>query len=157
MDQIPFNRADISEIDRSYISKSIENGHISGNGSFGKLAEKYFEESLLVRRSLLTTSCTHALEMCALLLNLKDGDEVIVPSFTFVSTASAFLMHGAKPVFVDINFNNCHNENISVIYKMFAGIPQIKIVEDAYINNENNIAFIPTTQLEDKSNGSQKD
>jgi dTDP-4-amino-4,6-dideoxygalactose transaminase len=103
MDQIPFNRADISEIDRIYISKSIENGHISGNGSFGKLAEKYFEESLLVRRSLLTTSCTHALEMCALLLNLKDGDEVIVPSFTFVSTASAFLMHGAKPVFVDVD------------------------------------------------------
>jgi dTDP-4-amino-4,6-dideoxygalactose transaminase len=103
MDRIPFNRADISENDRNYISKSIENGHISGNGSFGKLAEKYFEESLLVRRSLLTTSCTHALEMCALLLNLKDGDEVIVPSFTFVSTASAFLMHGAKPVFVDVD------------------------------------------------------
>ena len=103
MQLIPFNHADISEVDHNYISKSIENGHISGNGSFGKLAEKYFEESLLVRRSLLTTSCTHALEMCALLLNLKDGDEVIVPSFTFVSTASAFLMHGAKPVFVDVD------------------------------------------------------
>jgi dTDP-4-amino-4,6-dideoxygalactose transaminase len=103
MQQIPFNRADISDVDQSYILKSIQNGYISGNGSFGKLAEKYFEESLLVRRSLLTTSCTHALEMCALLLNLKDGDEVIVPSFTFVSTASAFLMHGAKPVFVDVD------------------------------------------------------
>ena len=103
MQTIPFNRADISEIDQSYISKSIENGHISGNGNFGKLAEEFFEKSLRVRRSLLTTSCTHALEMCALLLNLKDGDEVIVPSFTFVSTASAFLMHGAKPVFVDVD------------------------------------------------------
>ena len=103
MQQIPFNRADISDVDQSYILKSIQNGYISGNGSFGKLAEKYFEESLLVRRSLLTTSCTHALEMCALLLNLKDGDEVIVPSFTFVTTASAFLMHGAKPVFVDVD------------------------------------------------------
>ena len=103
MDQIPFNRADISEIDKSFISQSIENGHISGNGKFGKLAEEFFEKSLSVRRSLLTTSCTHALEMCALLLNLKDGDEVIVPSFTFVSTASAFLMHGAKPVFVDVD------------------------------------------------------
>jgi dTDP-4-amino-4,6-dideoxygalactose transaminase len=103
MQQIPFNRADISDVDQSYILKSIQNGHISGNGSFGKLVEKYFEESLLLRRSLLTTSCTHALEMCALLLNLNDGDEVIVPSFTFVSTASAFLMHGAKPVFVDVD------------------------------------------------------
>lgn len=103
MQAIPFNRADISEIDQSFISQSIENGHISGNGKFGKLAEEFFEKSLRVRRSLLTTSCTHALEMCALLLNLKDGDEVIVPSFTFVSTASAFLMHGAKPVFVDVN------------------------------------------------------
>ena len=103
MDQIPFNRADISKIDQGYVSKSIENAHVSGNGKFGMLAERFFEDSLTVCRSLLTTSCTHALEMCALLLNLNDGDEVIVPSFTFVSTASAFLMHGAKPVFVDVD------------------------------------------------------
>ncbi len=75
---------------------------ISGDGPFGKKAQTQLEEQLGVEKALLTTSCTHALEMAAILLNLQPGDEVIVPSYTFVSTVLAFVMHGAKPVFADI-------------------------------------------------------
>lgn len=85
-----------------YIAEAINQGHISGDGSFTKKCSQFFEKSLGCRRALLTTSCTHALEMAALLLELKPGDEVIVPSFTFVSTANAFALHGARIVFADI-------------------------------------------------------
>jgi dTDP-4-amino-4,6-dideoxygalactose transaminase len=99
---IPFNRAEITSSDRILLNSAIENGHISGNGKFTKLAESKLQASLNVDRALLTTSCTHALEMSALLTEVGPGDEVIVPSFTFVSSASAFLLFGAKPVFVDV-------------------------------------------------------
>ena len=102
MHKIPFNRADIGSRDLALLSKSITDGHISGNGPFTKQAEAEISGVIGSHKTLLTTSCTHALEMSALLLNLKAGDEVIVPAFTFVSTASAFMLYGAKPVFVDI-------------------------------------------------------
>ena len=102
MYKIPFNRADIGPQDLALLSKSISDGHISGNGPFTKQAETEISRTLGSNKTLLTTSCTHALEMSALLLNLKAGDEVIVPAFTFVSTASAFMLYGAKPVFVDV-------------------------------------------------------
>lgn len=102
MYKIPFNRADIGPQDLALLSKSISDGHISGSGPFTKRAETEISRTLGSNKTLLTTSCTHALEMSALLLNLKAGDEVIVPAFTFVSTASAFMLHGAKPVFVDV-------------------------------------------------------
>ena len=102
MFKIPFNRADIGKHDIELLSESISAGHISGNGPFTKRAEEQITKTLGNERTLLTTSCTHALEMSALLLGLKPGEEVIVPAFTFVSTASAFMLYGAKPVFVDV-------------------------------------------------------
>src|SRR5581483_4625213 len=75
---------------------------ISGDGRFSKLCHDFLERELGVERALLTTSCTHALEIAALLLDTKAGDEFILPSFTFVSTANAFVLRGARPVFVDI-------------------------------------------------------
>jgi len=99
---IPFNRAEITELDTALLSQAISGGHISGNGPFTKRAESTLESGLDVKRALLTTSCTHALEMSALLARVGPGDEVIVPSFTFVSTASAFMLFGATPIFVDV-------------------------------------------------------
>lgn len=85
-----------------YIRKAFENSHISGDGFFSKASQKLLEEQLGVSKALLTTSCTHALEMAALLLDIRPGDEVIIPSFTFVSTVNAFVLRGARPVFIDI-------------------------------------------------------
>ena len=102
MYKIPFNRADITVADQAMIFDAIQRGHISGNGFYTKQAESLIEQSMGSATALLTTSCTHALEMSALLANLKPGDEIIVPAFTFVSTASAFMLYGAKPVFVDV-------------------------------------------------------
>ena len=99
--EIRFNRPDISESDRAFLADAIAGGHSSGNGVFTQQTEAALQHLLGTRRALLTTSCTHALEMSALLCNLSPGDEVIVPSYTFVSSASAFAMFGAKPVFVD--------------------------------------------------------
>jgi dTDP-4-amino-4,6-dideoxygalactose transaminase len=106
MSAIPFNRPNIDGSDRALLAIAIENGHISGNGAFTKQAESNLQDSLGVGRVLLTTSCTHALEMSALLTRVGPGDEVIVPSFTFVSSASAFLLFGATPVFVDVEHNS---------------------------------------------------
>src|SRR5258708_16452394 len=77
-------------------------GQIAGDQTYSKKCHALLESTLGVARALLTTSCTHALEMCALLLDIKPGDEVILPSFTFVSTVNAFVLRGAVPVFVDI-------------------------------------------------------
>ena len=101
MNSIPFNLAEISSSDRANIEDAIIRGQISGNGMFTQHAEEQICSSTGTGRALLTTSCTLALEMSALLCNLAPGDEVIVPSYTFVSTASAFALFGAKPVFVD--------------------------------------------------------
>lgn len=84
------------------MQQALQNSHISGDGQFTKKAHALLEETIGVPKVLLTTSCTHALEMSALLLDLKDGDEIIVPSFTFVSTINAFVLRNAKPVFADI-------------------------------------------------------
>jgi len=99
---IPFNRPCFVGKELDYIAEAIELGHISGDGTFTKKCRALLERALGVPKVLLTTSCTHALEMAALLLDLEDGDEVIVPSFTFVSTVNAFVLHGARPVFADI-------------------------------------------------------
>ena len=99
---IPFNKAGLRGPEFDYISQALSAGHVSGDGPFTKKCQKILQEQLGVPRALLTTSCTHALEMAALLLRLKPGDEFIVPSFTFVSTANAFVLRGAKPVFADI-------------------------------------------------------
>lgn len=114
MPSIPFNRANIDVSDRALLATAIENGHISGNGTFTKLAELSLQKSLDVSRVLLTTSCTHALEMSSLLMKVGPGDEVIIPSFTFVSSASAFLLFGATPVFVDVEQDTLNIDPIEI-------------------------------------------
>jgi len=98
---IPFNKPHITGNETRYIEKAVKLGHISGNGYYTKKCQSFFEEKFGLTKCLLTTSCTDALEMCALLLNIKPGDEVIMPSYTFVSTALAFVRQGAKIVFAD--------------------------------------------------------
>lgn len=102
MSHIPFNRAVLSGAEIDYVLDAIRRMHVSGDGHYTKQCHALFEQELGIAKALLTTSCTHALEMAALLLNIQPGDEVILPSFTFVSTANAFVLRGAKPVFVDI-------------------------------------------------------
>nr|MBN1228453.1 dTDP-4-amino-4,6-dideoxygalactose transaminase [Anaerolineae bacterium] len=100
--RIPFNKPYFSGREFDYMRQAIENGHVSGDGVFTRACHKLLEEQLGVPKVLLTTSCTHALEMAALLVGIQPGDEVIIPSFTFVSTVNAFVLRGACPVFVDI-------------------------------------------------------
>jgi dTDP-4-amino-4,6-dideoxygalactose transaminase len=98
---ITFNRPSLVGNELDYVRDAIEQGHISGDGVYTRRCESLLRE-LLGARVLLTTSCTHALEMAALLLDVEPGDEFLLPSFTFVSTANAFVLRGARPVFVDI-------------------------------------------------------
>jgi dTDP-4-amino-4,6-dideoxygalactose transaminase len=98
---IPFNRPSFVGNEQAYIAEAIANGHISGDGPFTRRCHAFLEHELGVHKVLLTTSCTHALEMAALVLGIQPGDEVIIPSFTFVSTVNAFVLRGARPVFVD--------------------------------------------------------
>jgi dTDP-4-amino-4,6-dideoxygalactose transaminase len=100
--RIPFNKPCIVGPELIYVGQAIANGHASGNGPYTKRAEQLMAEQFGAARILLTTSCTAALEMGALLCDLEPGDEVILPSYTFVSTANAIVLRGAKPVFVDI-------------------------------------------------------
>ena len=102
MFQIPFNRPSLIGNELRYMSEAFGRGHISADGEFTRRCAALLQAELMVPRVLLTTSCTHALEIAALLLDLQPGDEVIVPSFTFVSSANAFALHGARPVFADI-------------------------------------------------------
>lgn len=99
---IPFNKPPYTGNEEKYVIESMKSSKISGDGEFTKKCHKWFEEKLNCKKVLLTTSCTHALEMAAILLDIKEGDEVIMPSYTFVSTANAFVLRGAKIVFVDI-------------------------------------------------------
>ncbi len=114
---IPYNKPGFVGNEHALVAEALARGHISGDGHFTRLCHAMLEEILGVRRALLTTSCTHALEMAAILLDLKPGDEVIVPSFTFVSTANAFALHGATLRFSDIapdtlNIDPAHVEQL---------------------------------------------
>lgn len=100
--RIPFNRVTPLGDELAYMAESLGSGQISGDGVFTRRCHQLLEAALGVDKVLLTTSCTHALEMAALLLDIQPGDEVIVPAFTFVSTVNAFVLRGARPVFVDI-------------------------------------------------------
>ena len=99
---IPFNRVSTRASEIRYITEAIASGQIAGDQRFSKLCQSLLESTLGVQRTLVTTSCTHALEIAAILLDICPGDEVIIPSFTFVSTANAFVLRGAKPIFCDI-------------------------------------------------------
>ena len=95
---IPFNRPPVIGTEIKYVANAIENGKLSGNGPYGLKCEQWLATKFNSKRVLLTPSCTAALEMGAILANIEEGDEVILPSFTFVSTANAFVLRGAKIV-----------------------------------------------------------
>jgi len=100
--KIPFNRSSLQGDELQHITAAVMSGQISGDQAYSKKCQRLLEQSLGVPRALVTTSCTHALEMAALLLNIAPGDEVIMPAFTFVSTATAFALRGARIVFADV-------------------------------------------------------
>ena len=108
---IPFNKPYLTGKEAHYIYQAVYSEHISGNGKFTKKCQTFFENRYGFKKALLTTSCTDALEMCAILADIRRGDEVIIPSYTFVSTALAFVRQGAKIVFVD---SSSENPNIDV-------------------------------------------
>lgn len=131
---IPFNRPSLIGKEMEYLAQAVASGHISGDGEFTNRCHQLLEEAVNVQKVLLTTSCTHALEMAALLADIQPGDEVIVPSFTFVSTINAFVLRGARPVFADIrpdtlNINECNIEGLitnrtkTVLLVHYAGVP----------------------------------
>lgn len=101
-DKIPFNKPAVVGTEMQYMADALQRGHISGDGYYTKRCHALLEEQVGVHKALLTTSCTHALEMAALILDIQPGDEVIVPDFTFVSTINAFVLRGATPVFIDV-------------------------------------------------------
>lgn len=103
---IPFNKPYLTGNETKYIEEAVQSGKISGNGIFTKKCQDFFEAKYGFKKALLATSCTDALEMCAILANIGIDDEVIVPSYTFVSSALAFVRQGAKIVFVDSQRNN---------------------------------------------------
>ncbi len=99
---IPFNRSALFGRELQYIADAVLKGHTAGDGAYTRQCQRFLEGAVGVQKALITTSCTHALEICALLLEIQPGDEVIVPSFTFVTTANAFALRGARIVFADI-------------------------------------------------------
>jgi dTDP-4-amino-4,6-dideoxygalactose transaminase len=103
---IPFNKIFITGKEADYIQEAIHSGKISGDGAFTKKCHRFFEERYGFSKALLTTSCTDALEMSAILLNIQEGDEVIAPSYTFVSTVNPFVLRGAKIIFADSHARN---------------------------------------------------
>ena len=99
---IPFNKPPFTGKEFDYMRQAVENSKICGDGEFTKKCTRWFEQEFNIRKALLTTSCTHALEMAAILANIQPGDEIIAPSFTFVSTVNAFVLRGARIKFIDI-------------------------------------------------------
>jgi dTDP-4-amino-4,6-dideoxygalactose transaminase len=111
---IPFNRVAPLGNEASYVSRAISSGQISGDQAYGRSCQEILQKLLGVKRVLVTTSCTHALEMAAILLKIRPGDEVIIPSFTFVSTVNAFVLRGAKPVFCDIRHDTLNMDETKI-------------------------------------------
>lgn len=103
---IPFNKPFLTGSETKYIEQAVQSGKLSGNGVFTQKCQKFFEEKYGMKKCLLTTSCTDALEMCAMLIDAGPGDEIIIPSYTFVSTALAFVRQGAKIIFADSESRN---------------------------------------------------
>ena len=123
--KIGFNKPFLTGKEGDYIIKAVNSGKISGDGNYTKKCHDFFEKRYHFKKVLLTTSCTDALEMAAILLNIKEGDEVIAPSYTFVSTVNAFVLRGAKIVFID---SNKDNPNLDV-YKIEELItPKTKVI-----------------------------
>ena len=108
MVNIPFNKPHLTGKEIHYMYQAVNSGKISGNGIFTKKCQSFFEEKYGFKKVLLTTSCTDALEMAAILIDIQPGDEVIIPSYTFVSTANAFVLRGAKIIFADSSKTSPH-------------------------------------------------
>jgi dTDP-4-amino-4,6-dideoxygalactose transaminase len=125
MNIIHFNKPYLSGKETKYIEEAVLLGKISGDGLFTKKCHEFFEKKYNFKKVLLTTSCTDALEMAAILLDIKEGDEVIAPSFTFVSTVNAFVLRGAKIVFCDSGFDH-PNMDVTVIEKLIT--PKTKVI-----------------------------
>ena len=119
MIKIPFNKPFIAGNEIEYIKEAVSSGKISGDGMFSKKCQQFFEKNYGFKKTLLTTSCTDALEMASLLCEINPGDEVILPSYTFVSTANAFALRGAKLVFAD-SMENIPNINPTEIEKLIS-------------------------------------
>lgn len=122
---IPFNKPYFTGKETQYIEEAVKSGKISGDGIFTKKCHDFFEQNYGFKKVLLTTSCTDALEMAAILINIQPGDEVIIPSFTFVSTANAFALRGAKIVFADSGIKN-PNIDVNSIEKLIT--PKTKAI-----------------------------
>ena len=122
---IPFNRPFLTGKELEYIEKAVQKGKISGNGFYTKQCHKYFTTQLGFQKTLLTSSCTDALEMTAILAEIEAGDEVIMPSYTFVSTANAFVLRGAKIVFAD-SYEQHPNINAEAIEQLIT--PKTKAI-----------------------------
>lgn len=144
---IPFNKPCYTGIEDKYVLDAMHSAKMSGDGEYSKRCQVWFEEHLSCCRALLTTSCTHSLEMAALIIGVKEGDEIIMPSFTFVSTANAFALRGAKIVFIDINPETMNiDENLieaaitsktkAIVPVHYAGVPcnmeTILLIADKY-------------------------
>jgi dTDP-4-amino-4,6-dideoxygalactose transaminase len=129
--RIPFNRPFATGDEIDYVRAAIATPKLSGDGSFTAECHRLLEQSLGVQKALVTTSCTHALEMAALLLNIGPGDEVIVPSFTFPSAANAFVLRGAKPVFVDIRADTLNIDESQIEQRITARTKAIFLVHYA--------------------------
>lgn len=123
--KIPFNKPYLTGNETKYIGEAVAIGSISGDGTFTKKCQDFFEQNYSFKKTLLTTSCTDALEMAAILLNIQAGDEVIVPAYTFVSTANAFVLRGANIVFAD---SEPHTPNIDVAQLEDLITPQTKAI-----------------------------
>lgn len=152
MNSILFNKSSQQGKELDYIHRTISNGQVAGDQTFSKKCQRLLENILEVKKALITTSCTHALEMAAILLKIQPNDEVIVPAFTFASTANAFVLHGARPVFCDIrpdtlNLDESKLESLitkqtrAIIVVHYAGVgcEMDKIIE---IANRHEIAVI---------------
>ncbi len=122
---IPFNKPYLTGKEMHYMYQAVYSGKISGNGIYTQKCQKFFEEHYNFKKTLMTTSCTDALEMAAMLANIQPGDEVIIPSYTFVSTALAFVRQGAKIVFAD---SNAQNPNIDVQHIEELITPRTKVI-----------------------------
>lgn len=125
MNNIPFNKPYLTGKETHYLYDAVNNGQLSGNGKYTKLCHKFFMEKLNSKSVLLTSSCTDALEMCSILTDIKEGDEVILPSYTFVSTANAFVLRGAKLIFAD-----CHSSHPNIDENKIEGLitPKTKAI-----------------------------
>lgn len=111
---VPFNRSSIAGRELDYITQTVASGQIAGDQIFSKKCQTTLRQVLGVKCALVTTSCTHALEMAALLLDIHPGDEIIIPAFTFVSTANAFVLRGARPVFCDIRVDTLNLDETKI-------------------------------------------